>query len=122
MQRLVKAPIPDFLLTDWFCKSLLPQIARDVALGGAIIEDQSIRHAQHLDVIYSQSGTLYDIIPNAPGNPNASTTEHPRVHADEIVSATSGVAVKQLNGSIAKLAVDPSSKATALPATAINSM
>lgn len=38
-RRLVKAPIPDFLLTGWFCKSLLPQTARYVALGGAVIED-----------------------------------------------------------------------------------
>ena len=44
-QRLVKAPIPDFLLTDWFCKSLFPQIARDVTLGGVVTKDQSIRHA-----------------------------------------------------------------------------
>jgi len=51
--RLVKAPLLDFLLTDWFCRSLLPQISRDVTLGGVIIEDQSIHHAQHLDSIYS---------------------------------------------------------------------
>lgn len=50
---LVKAPLPDFLLTYWLCKSLLPQIARDITLGGAVTEDQSIRCAQHLDLIYS---------------------------------------------------------------------
>lgn len=121
-RRLVKAPIPDFLLTDRFCKSLLPQIARDVALGGAVLEDQSICHAQHLDLIYSQSGTLYDIIPYAPVNPNPPTTQHPGAHADGIIGATSGVAVKQLSGSVAKLAVDPSTKATALPATIVNSV
>ena len=51
-RRLVKAPLPDYLLADWFCKSLLPQIAKDVALSGAVTEDQSIHRAQHLDLIY----------------------------------------------------------------------
>jgi len=44
-KRLVKAPLPDYLLADWFCKSILPHIAKDVTLGGAVIEDQPIRHA-----------------------------------------------------------------------------
>jgi len=51
-QRLVKAPLPDYLLADWFCKYLLLQITKDVSLGGAVTEGQSIHHAQHLDFIY----------------------------------------------------------------------
>lgn len=43
--RIVKAPISGYLLADWFCKSLLPQISKDIALAGTIIEDQSILHA-----------------------------------------------------------------------------
>ena len=41
-RRLIKAPIPDQLLADWFTKYLIPSIARDVAMGGAITEDQAI--------------------------------------------------------------------------------
>ena len=63
---MVKAPILDALLADWFTKSLLPKISCDVAMSGAVTEANVIRRAQHLDLIYSQSGTLYDIIPNAP--------------------------------------------------------
>ena len=37
-RRLIKAPILDQLLADWFTKSLLPPIARDVAMGGVVIE------------------------------------------------------------------------------------
>ena len=51
--RLIKAPIPDQLLTDWFTKSLLPPIARYVFMGGAITEDQAIIHAQYLELVYS---------------------------------------------------------------------
>ena len=44
-QRLVKSPLLNYLLVGWFYKSLLPQIAKYVALGGVIMEDQSIYHA-----------------------------------------------------------------------------
>ena len=64
-RRLIKAPIPDQLLADWFTKSLLPPIARDVAMGGVVTKQQAISHAQYLDLVYSQSCTLYDLIPHA---------------------------------------------------------
>ena len=38
-RRLIKATIPDQLLADWFTKSLLPPIARDVAMGGVITKE-----------------------------------------------------------------------------------
>ena len=37
-RRLIKAPIPDQLLAAWFTKSLLPPIARDVAMSGVVTE------------------------------------------------------------------------------------
>ena len=65
-RRLVKALIPDALLADWFTKSLLPKISCDVAMSGAVTEEDVIRRAQHLYLIYSQSSTLHDIISQAP--------------------------------------------------------
>jgi hypothetical protein len=62
---MIKAVIPDILLAEWFTKSLLPSIAHDVAMGGAVIEEQAIDRAQYLDLVYSQYGTLYDLLPNA---------------------------------------------------------
>jgi len=41
------------------------QIAKDVAMGGFVTEEQAIVHAQYLDLIYPQSSTLYDLLPNA---------------------------------------------------------
>ena len=35
-------------------------------MSGAITEEQAISQAQYLDLVYSQSGTLYDLIPQAP--------------------------------------------------------
>ena len=42
---LIKAPILDQLLADWFTKSLLPLISRDVAMGDAVTEEQTISQA-----------------------------------------------------------------------------
>ena len=65
-RRIIKAPIPDQLLVDWVTKSLLPPISQDVAMGSTITEEQAISQAQYLDLVYSQSGILYDLIPQAP--------------------------------------------------------
>jgi hypothetical protein len=37
-QGMIKVIIPDILLAEWFTKSLLPPIARDVAMGGTVTE------------------------------------------------------------------------------------
>ena len=43
--------IYDRLLVEWFTKSLLPPIARDFSMGGVVIEEQVINHAQYLDLV-----------------------------------------------------------------------
>jgi len=63
---MVKTYVPDQLLAEWFIKSLLPSIIEDVAKGGVVTEEQVIARAQYLDLIYTQSGTLYDKIPDVP--------------------------------------------------------
>jgi len=47
-------------------KYLLPPIARDVAMGIVVTEEQAIIRAQYLDLVYSQSKTLYGLIPQSP--------------------------------------------------------
>ena len=42
-------------------------------MGGVIIEEQAISRAQYLDLVYSQMGTLYDLLPDLP-RPNTSST------------------------------------------------
>ena len=62
---LIKAFIPPKFLLEWFLKSLLPYIAKDVSTSGVQNEEQAIFRAQELDLIYAQFGLLYEIIPNA---------------------------------------------------------
>lgn len=63
---MVKTYVPDQLLAKWFIKSLLPSITEDMVKGGFVTEKQVISHAQHVDLNYTQSGTLYEKIPDAP--------------------------------------------------------
>jgi len=44
----------------------LPSITEDVEKGGVVTEEQVIAHAQYLDLIYTQSITLYHKILDAP--------------------------------------------------------
>jgi hypothetical protein len=97
-RRLIKAVIPDQLLVEWFTKSLLPPIARDVAMGGVVTEEEAIARAQYLDLVYSQSGTLYELIPNAtrantdPSKPSSTS------HADGVIGSVKTQSVSQSTG------------------------
>ena len=86
---MVKAPIPDALLVDWFIKSLFPKISFDVAMSGAVTKEDVIRRAQHLDLIYSQLGTLYDIILQAPRPSNDKPRTTPGPHDDDVIGFVS---------------------------------
>ena len=59
---MIKTYILDKLLIEWFTKSLLSPISNHVAMVRVATEEQAIMHSQHLDLIYSQLGTLYGII------------------------------------------------------------
>jgi hypothetical protein len=48
-------------------------IGRDIAMGGVVTEDRAISRAQYLDLIYSQTATLYDLLPDLP-HPSTSAT------------------------------------------------
>jgi len=79
--RIVKTYVPDQLLAEWFIKSLLPSITEDVAKGEVVTEEQVFAHAQYLDFIHTQSGMLYDKIPDAP-RPEFSVPLSPKSNKD----------------------------------------
>jgi hypothetical protein len=88
-RRLIKLELPDQLLAEWFTKSFLNDIDRDIAMGGVVTEEQAISRAQYLDLVYSQMGTLYDLLPDAP-RPSTSATSTTLVasHAADSVIGT----------------------------------
>jgi len=65
-RRLVKVFISGQILAKWFIKLLLPVIMEDVSQGAIVMEEKLISHAEYLDLVYTQSGTLYEKIPNLP--------------------------------------------------------
>jgi hypothetical protein len=62
-KSLIKVPVPPAFLLEWFLKSLVPQLSKDVATSGVFSEEDAIMRAQQLELIYSQSGLLYEIFP-----------------------------------------------------------
>jgi hypothetical protein len=61
------------LLVEWFTKSFVNDIDRDITMGGVVTEEQAISRAQYLHLVYSQTGTLYDLLLDLP-RPSTSTT------------------------------------------------
>ena len=56
-------------------------------MGGVVTEEQAISSAQYLDLVYSQSRTLYDLIPQAP-HPNIDPAKPPtKVPVDGIIGS-----------------------------------
>jgi hypothetical protein len=89
-RRLIKLELPDQLLAEWFTKSFVNKIGKDIAMGGVVTEEQTISRAQYLDLVYSQTGTLYDLLPDLP-RPGTSTTSTAPVAshaADGVIGST----------------------------------
>ena len=72
---MIKETIPDQLVAEWFTKSFVNEISHDISMGGVVTQEQAISHAQYLDLVYSQTETLYDLIPDAPC-PSTNPTQH----------------------------------------------
>jgi hypothetical protein len=56
-------------------------------MGGVVTEEQDISRAQYLDLVYSQAGTLYDLLPELPhpGTSSTSTTPAASHAADGVI-------------------------------------
>jgi hypothetical protein len=116
-RRLIKAVIPDQLLAEWFTKSLLPQIARDVVMGDVVNEEEAIARAQYLDLVYSQSNTLYELIPNATRATNYPSKPSYASHADGVIGSIKTQYMTQSTGTIQWPASMPAPSPTAPSST-----
>jgi hypothetical protein len=66
------------------------EIGKDIAMGGVVTEEKDISHAQYLDLVYSQMGTLYDFLPELPRPGTSSTSIVPAAShaADGVIGTT----------------------------------
>jgi hypothetical protein len=89
-KSLIKVQVPPDFLLEWFLKSLVPQLSKDVATSGVFSEEEVIMRVQQLELIYSQSGLLYEIFPDAPWSILDKARQNSGPHADGIVGSAQG--------------------------------
>ena len=90
-EGLLKKKLLDQLLSYWFLKSLFPTLLKYVSMSGAMTEEKLIQSAQQMDLIYSQSSTLYDLIPHAT-SPVSNRARTPKgSHADGVIGSVSQI-------------------------------
>jgi hypothetical protein len=68
-------------------------------------EEDAIMRAQHLELIYSQSGLLYEIFPNVPRLILDKTRQRARPHADGIVGSAHTNPAKQMTNKLQQLSI-----------------
>ena len=82
-------------------------------------EEEAILRDQQLDLIYSQSGILYEIIPEAPRPSHEAEKPKPRPHADSVVGSVNSPTIESLAKQLHQLSVKQSTveeaKATPSP-------
>jgi hypothetical protein len=84
-KSLIKVPVPLEFLLEWFLKSLVPQLSKDIAMSGVFYEEEAIMRAQQLELIHSQSSLLYEVLLDAPWSILDKTRHKSGPHADGIV-------------------------------------
>jgi hypothetical protein len=105
---LIKVPVPPAFLLEWFLKSLVPQLSKDVATSGVFSEEEAIMRAQQFELIYSQSGLLYQIMPDAPRSILDKTRQRAGPHADGIVGSAQTKPAEQLTKQLQQLSIQHS--------------
>ena len=86
---------------------------KDVSTSKFQNEEQAIFRAQELDLIYAQSGLLYEIIPNAPHS-NFDPKVKPGPHADGIVGYTSTKPTDSVVKKVSQLSINQYTSGQAL--------
>jgi hypothetical protein len=84
---------------------LVPQLSKDVATSGVFSEEEVIMRAQQLELIYSQSGLLYEVFPDVPWSILDKARHKSGPHADGIVGSAQAKPVDQLSNQLQQLSI-----------------
>jgi hypothetical protein len=85
--------------------SLVPQLSKDVATSGVFSEEEEIMRAQQLELIYSQSGLLYEIFPYAPWSILDKARKKYGPHANGIFGSAQGKSTDKLSNQLQQLSI-----------------
>jgi hypothetical protein len=114
---LITTPIPLTFLLEWLFKSFHPPILKDVATTKVTTEEEAIFKAQHLDLIYAQSGMLYHLLSDAPWS-----TYDPRQklgpYVDGIVGTANVNSIDMVTSHLKELSLNMSARG---PASSVSS-
>ena len=72
-------------------KSLLHTHSKHLAMSGAMNEEQLIYSSQQMDLIYSQSDTLYDLIPLVVRPASNPSRPSKGIHVDGVIGYVSQI-------------------------------
>jgi hypothetical protein len=86
-------------------------------MGGVVTEEEAITRAQYLDLVYSQSGTLYELIPNATHATNDPSKPSTASHADGVIGSVKTQSTTQSTGTIQRPASTAAPSSTAPSST-----
>jgi hypothetical protein len=67
-------------------------------MGGVVTEKEAIARAQYLDLVYSQSSTLYELTPNATHATNDPSKPLSTLHADGVIGSVKTQSTSQSIG------------------------
>jgi hypothetical protein len=102
-KSLIKVSVPWSFLLEWFLKSLVPQLSKDVATSRVFSEEEVIMRAQQLELIYSQSGLLYEVFPDVPRSILDKARHKFGPHVDGIVGSAQANPTDQLSNQLQQL-------------------
>jgi hypothetical protein len=105
---MIKASIPPELLLKWFLKSLLPYISKDVSTSRVTIEEEVIFKDQKLDMIYSQSGIMSEIISDVLQSNIDPTKPSLGLHADDIEGSVKSSSIDLVSNKMRQLSIQDS--------------
>ena len=86
----------------------MPYISKYVSTSGVTNEEEAILKAQQLELIYSQYGILYEIIPEASRPSHEAEKPKPGPHADGVVGSVNSPTVDSLTKQLHQLSVKQS--------------
>jgi hypothetical protein len=69
-------------------------------MSGVFSEEEAIMRAQQLELIYSQSGLLYEVLPDAPRSILDKARQKSGPHVDGIVGSTQAKPTNQLSNQL----------------------
>jgi hypothetical protein len=86
-------------------------------MGDVVTEEEAIVRDQHLDLVYSQSGTLYELIPNATHATNDPSKPSSVSHSDGVIGSVKTQSTTQSTGTTQRLASMTAPSSTAPSST-----